>query len=593
MRTTDRARRLGANQSRKLPSEPTAPRGWLAFLWLAGSALAGGGLLWAAFAPLGWSWLAWLAPVPWLWLIQDPKWPARQPYFWIWCAGSLHWLAVLQGIRLPYWALYFGWLALSLYLAVYLPLFVATTRLAVHRLGWPLVVAAPVSWTAWEWVRGYAVTGFSGALLGHTQVHLAPLIQISDLGGAYLVGTLVMFVAACLASLRRGAARANAIWIGLGLLAVAATLGYGQLRRSAPASAEPPLRVALLQGTYNTLFEYNPQRNLDIFHQYLGLAERASAAHAGLDLLVWPESTFTENNPNWIAGDNPLPPPGSPLTPEQFAKRIRERETAFQAKCAEVARRVYAGQPAPAEPPSESGVYQLVGVETVDLSATPTRNHNSALLLDPAGQPVARYDKMHLVMFGEYIPFARWFPWIYRMSPMSGGLTPGQGPVVVEVAGFRLLPNICFESFVPHLIRRQVTQTRQSDQPADILVNLTHDGWFWGSSILDLHLACSVFRAVEHRRPMLVAANPGLTASIDGDGRIRRLLPRETADYLFDEIARDSRTSIYSRRGDVWAVACLGVVLLWCGQRIWQRRLVKSDGEVGVTASSTRGPDRS
>jgi hypothetical protein len=142
------------------------PAGWLSWRgpWL--PALVSGLLLWAAFPPLGWWPLVWIAPLGWLRLILVPQLPGRRPYWAIWLAGMLHWAVVLQGIRLAHPALYLGWISLSAYLAVYPTLFVGLTRVAVHRLGISVVLAAPIVWTGLELLRGYALTGLSMAPFG-------------------------------------------------------------------------------------------------------------------------------------------------------------------------------------------------------------------------------------------------------------------------------------------------------------------------------------------------------------------------------------------------------------------------------------------
>src|SRR5687767_6209358 len=179
------------------PAPASADRFWLGrALWLA---LAGSLLLWAAFPPLDLWPLAWLAPLPWLWLILQPQLPGKRPYLAIWLAGLVHWLIMLQGIRLAHEALYGGWFALSWYLAFYLPVFIGLSRVAVHRLRMPLAIAAPVVWVGLELIRGHLITGFSLALLAHTQTSWPMLLQISDLAGAYAVSFVIMTVAAAIA----------------------------------------------------------------------------------------------------------------------------------------------------------------------------------------------------------------------------------------------------------------------------------------------------------------------------------------------------------------------------------------------------------
>ena len=128
-------------------------------------ALFGGVLIYASFPPLNLWPLAWVATVPWLLLVQAEKLPGRRPYAVLYFAGFVHWLVLVQWMRLGHWAAHFGLLAGSLYLAAYLPAFIGSSRIAVHRLRVPLVIAAPVVWVGLECLRGWLLTGFSMALL--------------------------------------------------------------------------------------------------------------------------------------------------------------------------------------------------------------------------------------------------------------------------------------------------------------------------------------------------------------------------------------------------------------------------------------------
>jgi len=199
------------------------------------------------------------------------------------------------------------------------------------------------------------------------------------------------------------------------------------------------------------------------------------------------------------------------------------------------------------------------------------RRYNSALLISDEGQVVARYLKMHRVMFGEYVPFGEWFPWLYTLTPMGEGLTAGQSPSVFQVAGLRLAPSICFESTVPHVIRRQLRTLDEQGALPDVLVNVTNDGWFWGSNALDLHLTCGVFRAVEQRRPLLIAANTGFSAVVDGNGTVLQRGPRFAKGNLVAEITADGRTSLYRLLGDLPAWCCALVVGLSAVVGGWDR----------------------
>ena len=193
--------------------------------------------------------------------------------------------------------------------------------------------------------------------------------------------------------------------------------------------------------------------------------------------------------------------------------------------------------------------------------------YNSALVVDRSGNVLCRYYKTHPVMFGEYIPFGEVLPLLYRLTPMQGGLSVGDGPRVWDAAGLKMSPNICFESTDPAPGPRAVLASSQRQgTPADVMVNVSNDGWFWGSSILDLHFRSNIFRAVENRKPLLVAANTGISAWIDGNGQVRQRGQRRQADVLLADVQADGRTSPYHTLGDwpAWlcAAACLGLALL-------------------------------
>jgi len=130
--------------------------------------------------------------------------------------------------------------------------------------------------------------------------------------------------------------------------------------------------------------------------------------------------------------------------------------------------------------------------------------------------------------------------------------------VVVDVEGVSIVPCICFENTVPQLVAGQVRQLHAEGHDVDALVTLTNDGWFWGSSILDLHLTCARFRAIENRRPMLVAANTGISAVIDPSGHLSQYTPVRKTTYLVTEIFPTNRPlTHYTRYGDWFAGSCL------------------------------------
>ncbi len=521
---------------------------WNAPFWLS---LAGGALVWAALPPLGWWPLAWIAPLFWLQLIRQEQLSAGRPYVAIWFSSVLFWAVTLQGIRLAHWANYLGLVALAAYLGVYMPLAIAAARHAVHRWRVPVVLAAPVAWTGMEMLRGYGPLGFSMATLAHTQVHQLSLIQIADLGGAYTVSFALMSVSASLSSAWHSPARGRRIGLVLCALAwVALVVTYGQYRLRDPVRADqdqPRVRVALIQGSIDTVFDDQPDRWRQILDQYSGLTQQACDRYGPFDLVVWPESMFPPSESLFEAGAELTLEPGLDramldASVEQFRSLVRYGIGRINRPAARGA----AGRP----------TCWLLGTTTWQFGPYPSRRYNAALMINPDAEVTARYFKMHPVMFGEYVPFGDIWPSLYNLFPLPNGLTPGTEPVAIPVGKLTFSPSICFESTIPHLIRWQAVELARRGTRPDVLVNLTNDGWFWGSSILDLHLDCAVLRAVELRRPVLVAANTGFSAWIDGQGAIRARGPRRAPGVIVADVAADGRWSGYELWGDGPAWFC-------------------------------------
>jgi len=589
------ASRLRNGQLGKQPAAHSRPRGqcavgnkrpwgWLEAVggWTFGQAMIGALGLWAALPPLGLWPLAWVAPAAWVRLIRQQQWPSlppaaprrrflpawlaaaavvfflswllvnglflgcqyrmywtaelvfwplglvllaaaarlarRRPYGVLWLVGFCFWLAVLQWLRLPHWATGCGWLAVSFYFAFYLPVFIAVSRCAVHRLRVPVIIAAPLVWTGLELARAHILTGMTMASLGHTQYRWTTLIQVSDLGGAFAVSFLVMFVAACLArAMPCDAARWRAWPLLPAAALLAAALAYGHLRTSRPGEQfEPIARIALIQGSIDIQMGGDRELLARIDEQYGDLSRQALRKYGRVDLVVWPESMFPET-----------------ATARALA------------------------------------VPMIFGAERKESDAQGDRYYNTAAYVSPRGTVLDCYDKVHLVMFGEYVPWAEYLPWLARLTPLPVSATAGRAPktFLIAVAGsprpIRVAPDICYESVLSHVIRGQIQTLKEQGQEPDILVNLTNDGWFWGSGELEMHLACGVFRAVECRKPFLIAANTGISAWIDGNGRILAEGPRRAPRTLLAEVCRDGRRSDYLDYGDWPAGVCLAAACVF------------------------------
>lgn len=536
-------------------------------------AMISGLLLWACFRPLGWWPLALLAPVGWLLLISAPRMSGKWPYTMIYLGGLVYWLMTLQFLRLPHPAGYAGWFALSLYLAFYMPVFVLLGRIAVHRMKIPLAIAAPVIWVGLELVRGHLITGFSMVLLGHALLPMPLLVQTADLAGAYLVSFAVMMLVALGVTIyRTDSMRVRAICAVAAVVIVAAQIGYGNWRVNAYQGAAAGvsiddtafkgtgLKVILIQGSMDTTFENPAKLTKDTFEQYRLLTREARQATPDADLVAWPESAFLPEDLLW--DDAPARPDSDPPPGDHVVFLAHQAKGAFDPDDFE---KQY----------MSTDVAMLVGAQTVRVDST-TRQlrdvYNSAILIGENNAVADRYFKNHRVLFGEYIPFAEIYPDIYKLSPMGLGLTAGTEPRSFSLRGVRLSPSVCFESTVPHLILGQVTELQRKGEAPDVLVNLTNDGWFYGSAVLDYHLACNQFRAIEHRLPVLVAANTGFSAVIAPSGELLSVGPRRETGWLTATVAPSAgETTIYQRIGDIPVLFCLAFCLFCLLTEVWMR----------------------
>jgi apolipoprotein N-acyltransferase len=558
-------------------------------------AIVSGLLLWAAFFPLDLGPLAFVALVPWLTLVRAPV-SRKRRYLAAYLGGFIFFAVALQWVRVAHPMMYLSWLGLALACPVFWCVGLFLLRRIDRLKVIPFAVSVPVVWVALEYARAhfptgfpflkyvgaYQMVGFGWYFLGYTQHHFEQLIQIADLGGVYAVSFLVGAVNGLALEwlIRSPRVRAWLRWepeprpslarlvplslcVG-GLLVAAVAYGTGQ-----PTEFAPGPRVAAIQVDVTQDDKMGDRGGL--FDRYNRLC--LTAAAAGPDLVIWPETCYPFG---WWTVAPGVPPD---RVPGEFAKSVRDLNGAVRFFAAGPV----AGATIPWKvlyPPWRTNV--LLGLNSYEWDGNREVPANTAILIDAAGNNVARYDKMHLVPFGEYVPFRETLPWMQTFTPYKWDYScrPGESytrfPLKVGDRTFTFGCLICYEDSDPYLARQYVLSTAPPGQPwkegyvppVDFLVNISNDGWFNGTEEHEQHLAICRFRAVEARRSVVRAVNMGISAVIDPSGRVIALpgenwaASKKSDGIVSAVVPIDTRESWYARLGDWLPAACWGLLVL-------------------------------
>jgi apolipoprotein N-acyltransferase len=429
----------------------------------------------------------------------------------LWYGGNCYWVYSTMkqygGISAPGAA---GLLFLfCLYLGLYHGLFgllVATVAKASERMA---LVLSPFVWVAVELART-RITGFPWDLLGIAQVDNIPLARIVRFTGVYGISFEIMVVNTAFAAafiIQRN--RRMQL-----LLAATAAAFVLQIGRWMPIPAFPTDRSAILVQP-NIPILVGGDWTQQYFQDTLSDLARTSLTPAGgeqrhPDLIAWPESPapFYSNDPTFRAAIN----------------NIAKTTQAWM-------------------------VVGSVGTQKPSTRAPQPEIFNSAALVDPTGEWVARYDKVHLVPFGEYVPFKTLFGFAGGLTKEVGDFSPGVVRAPLP-AGEKLGVFICYESIFPDEVRRFAANGAQ------VFVNASNDGWYGDSGAYAQHLKQARMRAIENDRWLLRDTNTGVTAAIDPYGRVMQTVPRKIRTALTASYALEGSTTFYTRHGDWLAYAC-------------------------------------
>ena len=461
------------------------------------------------------------------------------------------------------WAAY---VALAVYCSSYLTPFAMLLR-AARKTGpfWNAALAGSC-WVVLEIIRGHLMTGFPWLLLSHTQYDFSAFAQIVDVVGAYGLSGIIVVLNALLFSAVFMRRRAPAV-AAAGLFTLVCVYGYIRIHT---VKIEPLLKVAMVQASVPQELKellggkYDPEA---AFERYIDVS-RSVPATEKLDMIVWPETVL-------------LFPYTLNVEPTVFTKTYADAARFAQDSMKALARK-YQSYVLAGATSYLPAVYGYVSDPRIALqipSGAWNKRYNSAYLLDPDGVYKDRYDKIHLVPFGEYLPLPDLFPIFSKLVPFTEFLLPGDKQTIFDIKGreregrFGVL--ICYEDLDPELARGLRLRG------ADFFVNLSNDAWFATSIELDQHFAVARFRAIENRVGILRSGNNGITGIVDPLGRIQAVFEKETGGrtlmkdvtgYLIGNVSTSHTISLYTRVGDMPVLAVSSLVLIWFGLASWRSR---------------------
>lgn len=480
-------------------------------------------LLFFSFPMYGYGIVAWAALIPLFFALQDatPRAGFRIGFLagFIAHIGIFYWIVYVV-VHYGYLPVYAG-IAAMLLLAAYLSIYTACFAVGVVFLkgkGIPLVLSAPLLWTVLEFLRSHFLTGFPWENLAYSQYLFAKIIQISDITGIYGITFAIVLINAVLYDLLSARPPGRRLWVQAVFAGVVITaiLVYGHIRTAeidAALHKAPGLPVALIQGNIEQSVKWDPLYQSQTIDIYSSLSRESTPSGSGL--IVWPETAA----PFYFQRPGPL-----------------------QDAVVNLAR--------------ASGSAILFGSPSYEEEKGTIHYMNSAFLLGSDGTLSGRYDKVHLVPYGEYVPLRRFFPFIGKLVVGVGDFRPGKGFHPLVDAGRRLGVLICYEGIFPEAARDY------KKGKVALLVNITNDAWFGRTSAPYQHLSMTVFRAIENRLYLVRAANTGISAIIDPKGEIvSRTGLFERATLKGDVKIIDEKT-LYAAYGDAFVYLCAIVLLI-------------------------------
>ncbi|MFH1962692.1 MAG: apolipoprotein N-acyltransferase [bacterium] len=421
----------------------------------------------------------------------------------------LFWIAGIRLYQVPQWLLIMGWIFATIASALFVGIFAAcVSMLEIHRTRVSLLAPA-IIWTALELIRSYfPMDGFPWGILGYSQYQNLILIQIAEFTGVFGVSFLIVLINTTIVGI---ISRTKSRWYdtGITVVVVILCLAWGNTKLQENSATGKPLTVAVIQTNIgiDQSWEWETTREKILF-----MLNRLTkkAAKSNPDLIIWTETAILS----------------SPETSLWTKRRLSSIVMGLNS-------------------------YLLIGAPHM----TDTDYYNSAFLISNKGRIIDRYDKIHLVPFGEMIPVEELFPILRRIFPQAGMYTHGKRYTVFNKPD-KFCTLICYEGIFGDLTRRFIKKG------AKFMVNITNDAWTRTRASYYQHFSMAVFRSIENRRYFIRAGNTGISAIINPSGRIEHLLDVGKEGIIDGHIFLNNRLTFYSRFGDVFACFCLIMVII-------------------------------
>jgi apolipoprotein N-acyltransferase len=493
-------------------------------------------LLTASFPVMGNGFVAWFALVPLLAALRNLS--AFHGFQLGFLSGIVHYLTLLYWF-VPFLNTYGPFpmalsmgvlLLLSSYLAIYMGLF----SMALSYIGMSITTLfflVPTLWVSLEFIRSFLFSGFPWELLGHTQYNALHIIQISDMVGVYGISFLILLSNGLLFFLYQHVTRQArqgqktspkqrfvfALMVG-GVIGAAWCYGAWRIHNlDNRISQAPHKRIAIVQGNIDQTKKWDPAYQISTIEKYLELSKSEPANRP--DLIVWPETSM----------------------PFYFVKNIPLTKMVMQGI-------------------QTSATDTLLGSPDYRQEGRQVQYYNRAFLIGSDGIVADRYDKAHLVPFGEYVPLKKWLPFLGKMVEHVGDFSAGSVGDTLDWGKHKIGALICYELIFPHLSRAAV------QNGAELLINITNDAWYGRTSAPYQHFSMAVFRTVETRRALVRSANTGISGFIDPIGRVVLKTSLFEDAMIGENIPLMNAQTPYVRFGDIFAVACIitaMLIMLW------------------------------